>query len=454
MHLAARLLLTPLAALSVGGASSRGDDLPPQIKVLTDTLRKLNEPALADQLEQDLKAGRVTLGDTGETRAVSGVGAMDRSVILRPLAGLTGLGTGTTDTTMTISTKILTDIRAEPRALGSPANMNNVVGWALTLRHEYVHMGQKDPHPWPEFENPAYRETVKTGVSWYNGCRRELEEALAAPPTPEGLEKVNGILVRMNAVGQQVNDTFNDMPDRFKDGSLRPDEWTTLDGIRTRDIEDVQRQNWRTLARDKATFGPRIAAYAAAAKGAPTAGTASGIQNTRCFLVRGSWDLGKGSGGQGINLLSDPKGELKWQGQSFTFTHTTLPEPKSQTKVTREVVFSGRLSPDGTRLETFDLKVKTTYVDGRDTYLVQEESLAMKDLPRTWHPAMRKPFGDTVDEFRFSIERPEEAMPRLTGFLFKQVLHGRATESKAPAKFNRGSSGPPIVVGFGKETVN
>jgi hypothetical protein len=430
-----------------GSASFAGDDLPPQIKVLTQTLRKLNEDDLAGQLEKDLRAKRVTLGSIGDVRAVTGVGALDRSVLLRPL------GSGTTDNSMTISDKILVDISTNPRAVNSAANMNNVVGWAMTLRHEYIHMGQRDPHPRPEFENPAYRETVKTGVSWYNRTRAELEDALQAPPTKENLDTIHEIFVRMNAVGQQVNDTFNDMPDRFRDGSLNPDTWTTLEGRRTGDPSEAKRQNWETLGRDQAYFNAKIAKFAAAI---PKAADPSGdrIQDTKHFLVQGFWDLNsQGGSSMGLNLLSDRKGELKWQGNAFSFTCTTPPDPKSQTKVTKEVAFKGQLSPDGARMETFDLKIKTTYADGGRVYLVQDEALAMRDLPRTWHPGMRLPFGDKHDEFRFSIDRPEEAKPRLVNFLFKQVLNGRTTEYKAPFKFNRSSNGPPIKIAFGKAPV-
>lgn len=267
-----------LASALVGGAQTRR--VPDQVKAVTDMLRKLDEPDLANTIEADIQSGRTTVGATGAANAETGVGGFDRSVLLRPIAGATGLGTGTTDNTMTISNKILNDISTMPGAEKSAARTNNVVGWALTLRHEYVHMGQRDPHPNPEFENPAYRETIKTGVAWYRTTKTELDDALTAPPTRENLERVREIRTRLDALGDQVNGIFNDMPERLAEGNLAPDNWMTLDGGRVRTPADAQNRNWRTLAADKAKINEATTKFESAVESvnAPRSGTgAAGV---------------------------------------------------------------------------------------------------------------------------------------------------------------------------------
>ena len=240
--------------------------IPAQIKVVTDMLRVLNEPDLANDLEKGIRSGRITIGSTGGARAVTGVNALDRSPLTRHT-----LGSGTTDNFMTISDDIRQEIAIDPRAAKNVNNLTNAIGWAMTLRHEYVHMGQFDPKPRPEFENPAYRETNKTGVAWYNTAKTELREALTAPPTQDNLEKIRQIRLRMEIVGKQLNETFNDMHARFADGSLNPDTWVTLDGARTTDVEDARKQNMDTMSRDQTQFDAAIAKFAAAV--APSAGS-------------------------------------------------------------------------------------------------------------------------------------------------------------------------------------
>jgi hypothetical protein len=268
-----RCVAVLLAAATVSEAQPRR--VPDQVKAVTDMLRKLDEPDLANTIESDIRAGRTTLGNTGAANAETGVGGFDRSVLLRPVAGATGLGTGTTDNTMVISNKILNDISTRPGSEKSAARTTNVVGWALTLRHEYVHMGQRDPHPTPEFENPAYRETIKTGVAWYRTTRAELDDALTAAPTRENLERVQEIRTRLDALGDQVNGIFNDMPARLREGNLAPDNWMTLDGGRVRTPADAQNRNWRTIAEDKAKINEATTKFESAVENvnAPRSGT-------------------------------------------------------------------------------------------------------------------------------------------------------------------------------------
>jgi hypothetical protein len=121
--------------------------------------------------------------------------------------------------------------------------------------------------------------------------------------------------------------------------------------------------------------------------------------------------------------------------------------------VTRTVSFTGRLSPDGTRMETFALTMKTTYVDRGRTYLVQDEALSMQDVPRTWTPNSRIPFGDKRDEYRYAFERPDDAKARLSNFLFRQVLDGRTTEYSSLFKFRKSGSDLPLTIVFGRQPV-
>lgn len=273
-HASRPMLLLSAAFLVAAPECAAQAKVPDQIKIVTAMLRKLDEPDLANTIENDIRAGRTTIGNTGDANAVTGVGALDRSFILRPLAGATGLGTGTADNRMTISAKALADIRTDPAIQGSANQTNVVVGWALTLRHEYEHMRQYDPHPNPLFENPAYSQTIKSGVGWYNSTKAELQESLNAPPTRENLEKVRELRTRLDALGDQVTVIFNDMPAMFREGALKDTSWVTLDGGRARAMDAIDR-NRGVIARDKAQINDATAKFETAvdAVNAPVSGT-------------------------------------------------------------------------------------------------------------------------------------------------------------------------------------
>lgn len=215
---------------------AQGTPVPPELKNLTDTLRKLGEGDLANQLERDIQSGRVTIGDVG-ARASTGVNALDRSPFTRYI-----FGSGTTNNYMTLNRAILGEIAS--------GNQENIVGWALTIRHEYIHMGQWDPKANPASENPAYREFIKTGTGWYGSVKKELEEALQAPPTKENLEKVKELRTLANAVGKQMSEVFNDMHTLVNDGSLAPDQWWTLDHGRASTLEEGRNKNNEIVKND------------------------------------------------------------------------------------------------------------------------------------------------------------------------------------------------------------
>jgi hypothetical protein len=232
------------AAFLFAGSAAHGASIPSEIKSLTETLRKLGEEDLANQLEKDIRSGRVIIGEC-PARATTGVAAIDRSPFTRHL-----LGSGTTDSIMTINTTILTEIAS--------GNMENMVGWALTVRHEYIHMGQWDPKPTPEFENPAYRETIKTGCGWYGTVKTELEEALQAPPTKENIARVKELRILANAVGKQMSEVFNDMRPLIRDGNLAQDTWWTLDHGRAATLDEAQSKNSDIVKKDMVKIDAEI----------------------------------------------------------------------------------------------------------------------------------------------------------------------------------------------------
>lgn len=243
--------LTCTVAALVWARTAEGQRrIPEQLKRVTTMLRTLHEDDLANTVESDYRAGRLTIGPTAGANGVTGVEVMDRIAIIREVGGATGLSNGNMDNGMTISERIM-DIHVEPGSERLTSVTETVAAWALTLRHEYVHMGQFNPRPVPRFEDPAYQMTMRAGVTWYRTAKAELEEITSGPPSRENLARAKELRRIIGAIAKTTNENFNDMPDRVAEGNMSPNQvWTTLDGERVRGNAAAQERNYRIIDDD------------------------------------------------------------------------------------------------------------------------------------------------------------------------------------------------------------
>jgi tetratricopeptide (TPR) repeat protein len=234
-------------------ASAKAVQVPPQLQVLIDFLdHDLGESAVAAALLKGYKDGTITIGDAGGAQAVTGVPAVDRWVVTRHL-----LGSGTTNNTMTIDGVIRSDIPTDPKLLATQPMMENLVGWALTVSHELVHLGQFDPHPTPEFENPAWLRQENYAVAWYNSVKARLGQLLDKPdPTQADVDEA----VRLNRLMGAVSSSFtqmvqNDIPQNLaRPGYLDPQVWRALNGVRSSDTKVIVAESAKQRAEDQKLF--------------------------------------------------------------------------------------------------------------------------------------------------------------------------------------------------------
>jgi len=197
----------------------------------------------ATRFTQDVDRGR-----TGFGKLESGVG------------GETGLNNKHLSpyNTMTINNEINSQVNAK-----TPFNDVLLIGWALTVEHEYVHMDQKDPGQVPKDENPAWAHTLDVCQGWMREVRSEMVNVDMQPDSPgkastlrdlaklmDGLRQAHNVSIS-SGVKEGINDTHSVDP---------KGPWPMLGMGSSSNIDDVMKD-----ANDKAALFTQNALADAAA---------------------------------------------------------------------------------------------------------------------------------------------------------------------------------------------
>lgn len=162
------VLLFFMACFPAGAAEESRQDT--AIIMVARTLERLGEKALAKRfLEDYFNNGRVKIKDLGG----EGVNAE---------TGPTGL-LGGGKNVMTLDDDILSQTADQKRIWEKNpyAHSLNIVGWAVTVYHEYVHMDQNNPQNIPTYEDPAWQKTDKAIATWCERLKNEFDNLKSEP---------------------------------------------------------------------------------------------------------------------------------------------------------------------------------------------------------------------------------------------------------------------------------
>jgi hypothetical protein len=170
-----------------GGGSSTA----PALWKVKNLLERIGEGELARRLLDDLADGRVRL------RPLEGAGVRAETA--------PWIWSGPNH--MTLDQTLLENQIPDRAANDAP----NVIAWALTVRHEYEHMGQTNPDQKPEFEDPAWQETIATGARWYTRLAAELERVRQRPASPDKVEDLRELRRLMSGVASSLVDSYQNL---------------------------------------------------------------------------------------------------------------------------------------------------------------------------------------------------------------------------------------------------
>ncbi len=137
--------------------------IPPSIEAIAKTLESMHQTRTASALRTDFQQRRVTLSDgLGEDNASTG----------HPNAALRVL-------------RVPTDPKENVMELNrTNVNTHEPLSLALTVVHEYVHMGQSNPIQTKQYEDAAWRETIKTSLKWMVTVRDAINRSIDAFADP------------------------------------------------------------------------------------------------------------------------------------------------------------------------------------------------------------------------------------------------------------------------------
>ena len=190
------------------------------------TLRTMGRADLADRLIRDYGIAKVRLGDPGS-----------RATTSPPL--IVPLVTNRRDNIMTLDKRQLTTQCDTKRTDQNPVT-DGTLGWALTVVHEYVHMGQDNPTQTARFENAGWRESVHENQSW---MRNVMSKVTAAERMPNSAEKVARLreLSRQLELLREVHEaTINGLKEEIAAGHVGAgQEWPTIEAGTSADLNAV-----------------------------------------------------------------------------------------------------------------------------------------------------------------------------------------------------------------------
>lgn len=201
------------------------------IIMVAKTLGRLGEKDLAEHFLDDyFNNGRVKIEDLGEEGVNAETGP----------EGLFGSG----ENVMTLDDSILNQADAKRIWEKRPySEALNTVGWAVTVYHEYIHMGQKNPQNIPRDEDPAWQETDKAIARWCERLKNELDDLKNEPASGmkgDKLQELEDILLHLKSQSGLFKEA---VPRNIRDGKLSdgltweyPGLGTKIDGI----IQDVR----------------------------------------------------------------------------------------------------------------------------------------------------------------------------------------------------------------------
>lgn len=214
-------VVLPGTAQTVGGGSAAISSIPvpPEAHRVAEFLRRMGRTETADRFEQDIGAGRVKFG------------ALDPGTNGQTGRWVANAGANGTE----YSNGMLNQLRPT-----TPDSSPVLIGWAITVEHEYVHMGQRSPDQVPAFENPAWSHSLDVGQSWMRKTMLEMGELERTPDSPEKSARLKELTDLMAGLREAHNDTISGIREGIAGKTIDPSgPWPTIDNRGASDIGDV-----------------------------------------------------------------------------------------------------------------------------------------------------------------------------------------------------------------------
>lgn len=214
-------ILTPAAAETLAGGSAAipSNPIPPEAHRVAEFLRRMGRAATADRFEQDLATGRVTFGklDPGTN------GQTGRWIS-------NGAANGTE-----YSAEMLNQVRPS-----MPDSSPVLIGWAITVEHEYVHTEQSSPSQTPRYENPAWAHSLDVVQTWIRKARSEMSELERAPDSPEKAAQLRDLANLTSGLRDAHADTVSGIREGIAGQTIdAKGPWPTVDLSGSDDIDKV-----------------------------------------------------------------------------------------------------------------------------------------------------------------------------------------------------------------------
>lgn len=184
------------------------------IRYLSKTLIRMGEPGLAKRLTEDYythKTVKFGFIKSADGNAETGV-------------GLNGKNSITLSENMLMAADVDMHLRQRPYG-----DKSNLIGDAMTVVHEYVHMDQTVPMNYPRWEDPAWQKTDQTLNKWAKKIEAEYNALRKLPESKEKTAKQNELIDIIKKLQSEAVAVRNSITENAKNKSLSPNQRWLID---------------------------------------------------------------------------------------------------------------------------------------------------------------------------------------------------------------------------------
>lgn len=199
------------------------------IRWLTKTLIRMGEPEIAKRLSEDYYKNK--------TISFRPINSADGNAETGP--GLTGKNC------ITLSDMMLTAADLDKKLQERPyGDKSNLIGDALTVVHEYVHMDQTVPMNYPRWEDPAWQKTDKTLNKWVKKIEAEYNALRKQPESKEKTARLTELMDIVKKLQSEAVSVRNSIDANVKNKSLSPNQRWLIDDTdkRLKTVVDAQKK--------------------------------------------------------------------------------------------------------------------------------------------------------------------------------------------------------------------
>lgn len=314
--------------------------VPPEAKKVADFLRRMGRHETARRFESDILNKKVRFGaikgqNTGSTFAQ--VEQTEENRVVAAVKDATFVSDlkkrPPEDNVMVINAK---EFFGQMTAKSSNKD-TLLMNWALTVEHEYVHMGQSEPEQRPRDEDPAVRQALSLAHQFIRRIRNDMSEARLLPDSAEKAARLANLAGQLEAASASHSDCVIGIIGNIEDGYVSKGlDWGGAEygnNKSLREIVDLVKQQTARDARlareDAAATEARVKNGSGKAKTVTGAEAEGGSDKTGKEDFAGTWNdaLKKAGGkdggiGKGIESATSAKNDGNTDGNMRDYKGT------------------------------------------------------------------------------------------------------------------------------------